>query len=68
MKKTIKKITEFLIALIAAIALVMMTAEAETMRMQLISTFGSMTVLYICYKLIERIDPDIFKEERDVEI
>ena len=68
MKKTIKKITEFLIALIAAIALVMMTAEAETMRIQLLSTFGSMTVLYICYKLIERIDPNIFKEERDVEI
>ena len=68
MKKTIKKITEILIALIAAIALVMMTAEAEIMRMQLISTFGSMTVLYICYKLIERIDPNIFKEERDVEI
>jgi len=46
----------------------MMTAEAETIGMQLISTFGSMTVLYICYKLIERIDPNIFKEERDVEI
>ena len=68
MKKTIKKITEFLLALIAAIALVMMTAEAETMRMQVISPFGSMTVLYICYKLIERIDPNIFNEERDVEI
>ena len=68
MKKTIKKITEFLIALIAAIALVMMTAEAETMRMQFVCTFGSMAVLYICYKLIERIDPNIFKEERDVEI
>ena len=68
MKKTIKKITEFLLALIAAIALVMMTAEAETMRMQVLSTFGSMAVLYICYKLIERIDPNIFKEERDVEI
>ena len=47
---------------------VMMTAEAETMKMQLVCTFGSMAVLYICYKLIERIDPDIFKEERDVEI
>ena len=68
MKKTIKKITEFLIALIAAIALVMMTAEAETIGMQFICTFGSMAVLYICYKLIEMIDPNIFKEERDVEI
>lgn len=66
--KTIKRIAEFLLALIAAIALVMMTAEAETIGMQLISTFGSMAVLYICYKLIERIDPNIFKEERDVEI
>ena len=68
MKKTIKKITEFLLALIAAIALVMMTAGAETIGMQLISTFGSMTVLYICYKLIERIDPNIFKEASDLEI
>ena len=68
MKKTIKKITEFLLALIAAIALVMMTAEAETIRMQLACTLGSMGILYACYKLIERIDPNIFKEERDVEI
>ena len=39
--KAIKKITEVLLTIIASIALLMMTAEAETIGMQAICTLGS---------------------------
>ena len=61
--KAIKKITEVLLTIIASIALLMMTAEAETIGMQAICTLGSIAVLLVSCKLIKRIDPDLFKEE-----
>ena len=39
--KAIKKITEAILTIIASIALLMMTAEAETIGMQAICTIGS---------------------------
>lgn len=39
--KAIKKITEVILTIIASIALLMMTAEAETIGMQAICTLGS---------------------------
>ena len=61
--KAIKKITEVILTVIASIALLMMTAEAETIGMQAICTLGSIAVLLVSCKLIKRIDPDLFKEE-----
>ena len=61
--KAIKKITEVLLTIIASIALLMMTAEAETIGMQAICTLGSIAVLLVRCKLIKKIDPDLFKEE-----
>ena len=61
--KAIKKITEVILTIIASIALLMMTAEAETIGMQAICTLGSIAVLLVSYKVIKRIDPDLFKEE-----
>ena len=61
--KAIKKITEVILTIIASIALLMMTAEAETIGMQAICTLGSIAVLLFSCKLIKRIDPDLFKEE-----
>ena len=61
--KAIKKITEVLLTIIASIALLMMTAEAETIGMQAICTLGSIAVLLVSCKLIKKIDPDLFKEE-----
>ena len=61
--KAIKKITEVILTIIASIALLMMTAEAETIGMQAICTFGSIAVLLVSCKLIKKIDPDLFKEE-----
>lgn len=61
--KAIKKITEVILTIIASIALLMMTAEAETIGMQAICTLGSIAVLLVSCKLIKRIDPDLFKEE-----
>ena len=43
--KAIKKITEVILTIIASIALLMMTAEAETIGMQAICTLGSIAVL-----------------------
>ena len=61
--KAIKKITEVILTIIASIALLMMTAEAETIGMQAICTLGSIAVLLLSCKLIKKIDPDLFKEE-----
>ena len=61
--KAIKKITEVILTIIASIALLMMTAEAETIWMQAICTLGSIAVLLVSCKLIKKIDPDLFKEE-----
>lgn len=61
--KAIKKITEVILTIIASIALLMMTAEAETIGMQAICTLGSIAVLLVSCKLIKMIDPDLFKEE-----
>ena len=61
--KAIKKITEVILTIIASIALLMMTAEAETIGMQAICTLGSIAVLLLICKLIKKIDPDLFKEE-----
>lgn len=61
--KAIKKITEVILTIIASIALLMMTAEAETIGMQAICTLGSISVLLVSCKLIKKIDPDLFKEE-----
>ena len=61
--KAIKKITEVILAIIASIALLMMTAEAETIGMQAICTLGSIVVLLVSSKLIKKIDPELFKEE-----
>ena len=61
--KAIKKITEVILTIIASIALLMMTAEAETIGMQAICTLGSIAALLVSCKLIKKIDPDLFKEE-----
>ena len=61
--KAIKKITEVILTIIASIALLMMTAEAETIGMQAICTIGSISVQLVSCKLIKKIDPDLFKEE-----
>ena len=61
--KAIKKITEVILTIIASIALLMMTAEAETIGMQAICTLCSIAVLLVSCKLIKKIDQDLFKEE-----
>lgn len=62
--KTIKKITEIILTLIACAALLMMVAEADTIGMQLACTFGSFGVLYICCRLLAKVNPDLFKEDK----
>lgn len=61
--KIIKKITEGILMIIACLAFVMMLAEAETIWMQALSSLGSLGVLAVCCRLIEKIDPDIVKED-----
>ena len=61
--KAIKKITEVILTIIASIALLMMTAEAETIGMQAICTLCSIAVLLGSGKRSKKIDPDLFKEE-----
>ena len=62
--KTIKKITEGILTIIACCALFGMTAEAETIGLQVVITLGSACILYVCYKLIEKINPSIKEEDR----
>ena len=52
-----------ILTIIASVALLMMTAESETIGMQAICTLGSIAVLLVSCKLIKKIDPDLFKEE-----
>ena len=61
--KAIKRIAEVILTIIGCLAFVMLTAEADTIGMQMLCTIGSVSILYICIKLMEIIDPDIFEEE-----
>ena len=61
--KAIKRIAEVILTIIGCLAFVMLTAEADTIGMQMLCTIGSVSILYICIKLIEIIDPEIFEEE-----
>lgn len=62
--KTIKKITEIILTLIACAALLMMVAEADTIGMQLACMFGSFGILYICCRLLAKVNPELFKEDK----
>lgn len=62
--KLIKRITEVILTIIGCLAFVFLTAEADTIGMQMLCTIGSVIILYICIKLIEIIDPEIFEEEK----
>ena len=61
--RLIKNITEGLLIVIAVVALIMMTAEAETIWSQIICTLGSGGIFCACGKLLKKIDPEAFKEE-----
>lgn len=61
--KAIKRIAEVILTIIGCLAFVMLTAEADTIGMQMLCTIGSVSILYICIKLIQIIDPEIFEEE-----
>ena len=61
--KAIKRIAEVILTIIGCLAFVMLTAEADTIGMQMLCTIGSVSILYICIKLMEIIDPEIFEEE-----
>lgn len=62
--KVIKRIAEVILTIIGCLAFVFLTAEADTIGMQMLCTIGSVIILYICIKLIEIIDPEIFEEEK----
>lgn len=51
MKRTI---TTIIISVIACIAIVMLTAEAETATLQMVISGCSMAVLYLCYKALDK--------------
>ena len=59
----IKRMAEVVLTIIGCLAFVMLTAEADTIGMQMLCTIGSVSILYICIKLMEIIDPEIFEEE-----
>ena len=61
--KAIKTIAEVILTIIGCLAIVLLTAEADTIGMQMLCTIGSVSILYICIKLMEIIDPEIFEEE-----
>ena len=61
--KAIKKIAEVILTIIGCLAFVMLTAEADTIGMQMLYTIGSVSIIYVCIKLIEIIDQEIFEEE-----
>lgn len=61
--KAIKRIAEVILTIIGCLAFVLLTAEADTIGMQMLCTIGSVSILYICIKLMEIIDPEIFEEE-----
>ena len=62
--KAIKRITEVILTIIGYLAFVMLTAEADSIGMQMLCTIGSVSIIYVCIKLIEIIDPEIFEEEK----
>ena len=51
--KAIKRIAEVILTIIGCLAFVMLTAEADTIGMQMLCTIGSVSILYICIKLME---------------
>ena len=61
--KVIKRIAEVILTIIGCLAFVFLTAEADTIGMQMLCTIGSVSILYSCIKLIQIIDPEIFEEE-----
>ena len=61
--KAIKRIAEVILTIIGCLAFVLLTAEADTIGMQMLCTIGSVSIIYVCIKLIEIIDPEIFEEE-----
>ena len=61
--KVIKRITEVILTIIGCLAFVLLTAEADTIGMQMLCTIGSVSIIYVCIKLMEIIDPEIFEEE-----
>ena len=64
MKKALKKIIVALLTIIAAVAFILCTAEADTSLTQFLLTGGCMAAIYICYRLLDKIgvfsEPDIF--------
>ena len=66
MKKFIKNTTKAVVTIAAGVAFVMMFGEAETPGLQFLCTFGSMAVLFGCYKILDKMGT--FKEESNVEI
>lgn len=61
--KAIKRIAEVILTIIGCLAFVLLTAEADTIGMQMLCTIGSVSIIYVSIKLIEIIDPEIFEEE-----
>ena len=53
-----------MLTIIAAVAFILCTAEADTSLTQFLLTGGCMAVIYICYRLLDKIgvfsEPDIF--------
>ena len=54
--KAIKRIAEVILTIIGCLAFVLLTAEADTIGMQMLCTIGSVSILYICIKLMEIIE------------
>lgn len=55
MKKTFKTIAKVVLSIVAALAFVAMTGEAETAKMQLIWTLGGLAVLAVSARLLSRL-------------
>lgn len=61
--KTLKSITKVIATIVCALALVLVTGEAETANAQLLWTGGCLLVLYLGYKALVWADPSILEDE-----
>lgn len=53
--KTFKKLAEVILTVIACGAFILMMSEANNAHYQILVTGGSAAVIYVCYRLLERL-------------
>ena len=61
--KTIKSIIKVIATIVFALALVLVTAEAETATAQLLWSGGCILALYVSYKALVYADPSLLEDE-----